>query len=145
MNDDPSRRVSLPLDSDGFLRRECPNCERELKWRPTPEGEQGYPMPEGGYHCPYCDRRANEDSWWTKAQVAHVDQVAADLADPVIQQAAEEIGGTYEPAGPRDLTPLSPEPDDMRRVDFECHPVEPVKVLDDWTEPVHCIICGQTA
>ena len=32
---------------------------------------------------------------------------------------------------------------DMARVDFECHPTEPVKVLDDWDKPVSCLICGQ--
>jgi hypothetical protein len=37
------------------------------------------------------------------------------------------------------------EPDDMRRVDFTCHPLEPVKVLDDWESPVHCLICGEPA
>jgi hypothetical protein len=145
MNDDPSTTVSLPLDSDGFLRRECPHCERELKWRPTPEGEQGYPAPEGGYYCPCCGQQAEVNSWFTKAQVAHVDQVAADLADPLIRDAANELGASYEPSGPRDLSPLPPEPNDMRRVDFECHPAEPVKVADDWADPVHCLVCGRTA
>jgi hypothetical protein len=32
--------MSFPLDSDGFLRRVCPSCEREFKWLPTPEGEE---------------------------------------------------------------------------------------------------------
>jgi hypothetical protein len=32
----------------------------------------------------------------------------------------------------------------MRRVDFRCHPEEPVKVLDDWNRSVHCPICGAT-
>ena len=27
--------MTIPLDSDGFLRRECPTCEREFKWRPS--------------------------------------------------------------------------------------------------------------
>jgi hypothetical protein len=35
------------------------------------------------------------------------------------------------------LDPLT-EPDDMRPVDFSCHRLEPVKVLDGWTRPVHC-------
>lgn len=37
-----------------------------------------------------------------------------------------------------------PAPEDMamRRIDFACHPDEPVKVLDDWQRPVHCLICG---
>jgi hypothetical protein len=37
------------------------------------------------------------------------------------------------------------EPDDMRRIDFTCHPAEPVKVLDEWDRPVHCLICGEPA
>ena len=24
--------IALPLDNDGFLRRECPSCERQFKW-----------------------------------------------------------------------------------------------------------------
>jgi hypothetical protein len=37
------------------------------------------------------------------------------------------------------------EPNDMERVEFDCHPEEPVKVLDGWSEPVHCIVCGSAA
>lgn len=44
----------------------------------------------------------------------------------------------------RNRPPLT-EPDDMRRVDFECHPAEPVKVFENWSEPVHCLVCGQVA
>ena len=29
--------ITIPVDSDGFLRRECPTCERELKWLPASE------------------------------------------------------------------------------------------------------------
>ena len=36
------------------------------------------------------------------------------------------------------------EPNDMRRrVDPPCHPKEPLKVLEDWTEAVHYIVCGE--
>ncbi len=32
MTDDKvSFGMTIPLDSDGFLRRECPTCEREFK------------------------------------------------------------------------------------------------------------------
>jgi hypothetical protein len=41
------------------------------------------------------------------------------------------------------ILPVPDEPNDMRRVDFRCHPAEPAKVLESWTEPVHCLICGQ--
>ena len=30
----------------------------------------------------------------------------------------------------------------MRRIEFECHPKDPLKVAEDWAEPVHCVICG---
>ena len=40
VNDDRvSLAMSSPLDSDGFLYRECPICEREFKWLHTPEGD----------------------------------------------------------------------------------------------------------
>jgi hypothetical protein len=43
--------------------------------------------------------------------------------------------------GPQEFDPLT-EMDDMTRVDFDCHPSELVKVVDDWTKAVHCLICG---
>jgi hypothetical protein len=45
---------------------------------------------------------------------------------------------------PPEADPLV-ETDDMQRVDFECHPNEPVKVLEDWGRDVHCLICGSAA
>ena len=45
---------------------------------------------------------------------------------------------------PNELDPLT-EADDMRRVDFACHPTEPVKVLDDWDRTVRCLVCGEAA
>ena len=35
------------------------------------------------------------------------------------------------------------EVDDMTRVEFECHPTEPVKVLEEWDKPMRCLICGK--
>ena len=45
---------------------------------------------------------------------------------------------------PDEMEPLT-EADDMKRIEFECHPDEPVKVLEDWDEPVHCLVCGVVA
>ena len=56
-------------------------------------------------------------------------------------------GGLIE-ADVESEVPAEPEPlqedDDMRRVDFSCHPAEPVKVLDDWDKAVSCLICSQS-
>jgi hypothetical protein len=38
---DMSVSMSLPLDEDGFLRRECPTCERQFRWWHTPDEEIG--------------------------------------------------------------------------------------------------------
>jgi hypothetical protein len=132
--------MTIPLDSDGFLRRECPTCEREFKWRPSEgEAEEAVESADNvGYFCPYCGVQAPVDAWLTSAQV--------DLAQNIV--AREVIGpmvskiGHYE--APDDLDPLT-EADDMTLVAFSCHPSEPVKVLDNWHKPVCCLICGKVS
>jgi hypothetical protein len=134
--------MTLPLDSDGFLRRECPTCEREFKWLPSEESDPAEP---GGYYCPYCAIQAPEDHWLTQAQVELAEQVvASEIVDPMMRDFAKRTGASYTSnvsGEPAELV----EADDMRRVDFACHPREPLKALDDWTELVHCLICGTPA
>lgn len=143
--------MSVPLDSDGFIRRECPTCERELKWRPTPDGEEGAPTPEGGYFCPYCAVQAPPASWWTKAQL---EAAEAKIHNEIVKPMLDDFGKSLERASSshvrftskpaeRAAEPQLSESDDMRRVDFSCHPSEPVKVLEGWDRPVYCPICGQ--
>jgi hypothetical protein len=45
--------IPFPLDDDGFLRRECPTCDREFKWLPAHDETEATPPPAGGYFCPY--------------------------------------------------------------------------------------------
>ena len=139
MSDDDIRlEMSMPLDSDGFLRRECPTCEREFKWFHTPEEQQSASaVPDGGYFCPYCGVQAEAGSWLTQAQVEQAQNIVATQA---IGPLVEKYGLRYQP--PEKLDPLT-EVDDMTRVDFECHPGEPVKVLDGWDRPVRCLMCGR--
>jgi hypothetical protein len=147
--------LSLPLDSDGFLRRECPTCEREFKWFPSSDDDEPGPAPDGGYFCPYCGIQAPEGQWFTKAQVELAENlVATHVVGPMLKDFVREVnrvGGragvvsvTGEYEAPDEIEPLT-EADDMKRVDFHCHPVEPVKVLDDWDGPVNCLVCGETA
>lgn len=157
MSDSVEIPMTLPLDADGFLRRECPTCEREFKWLPSPENEQS-PTPEGGYYCPYCAIQGPADSWWTKPQLEHVKSLAySEIVAPELKKFADDlarhkpttgsgIGITFDMEAPDvvDPEPLE-EPDDMVRVDFECHPREPVKVIEAWSAPAHCLLCGQPA
>ena len=140
--------ISLPLDSDGFLRRECPTCERQFKWRPSRDGEPVESTDQ--YFCPRCGGAAGPDAWWTTEQVEH----ARLAVVPEAMQAVQDALGTafkssksmkFKPA--KDLGEvLVPnalhEPDDMVIVEPPCHPAEPVKVPENAPGPYHCLICG---
>jgi hypothetical protein len=151
VSDEMEMSVSVPLDEDGFLRRECPTCEREFKWLLS---ENGDPPSAAGYYCPYCGIQAQPDTWFTKAQLDFVhNKVAREVTGPTMHQFTRGLGSIAKSSGgliraelkgggkPPEADPLT-EQNDMRRVDFVCHPVEPLKVLDDWSAPVYCLICG---
>jgi DNA-directed RNA polymerase subunit RPC12/RpoP len=134
-DDEISFGMTIPLDSDGFLRRECPTCKREFKWRPTPEAD-AEPAQDGGYFCPYCGVQAPIDAWLTQGQLALAQNIIATRAiGPMVSKL-----GRYQ--GPAELDPLT-EADDMTRIDFPCHPAEPLKVQDDRRKALHCLICGR--
>lgn len=144
--------MTVPLDGDGFLRRECPTCEREFKWLPS-EGKTASSTPDtAGYYCPYCGLQAKE-GWLTKAQVELARAtVVHEVVDPTLADFARKLQSSssdiFKVTASHERSPEPPklsEADDMRRADFPCHPTEPIKVLDDWSGPIHCLICGTTA
>jgi DNA-directed RNA polymerase subunit RPC12/RpoP len=138
-DDEVALSMEIPVDSDGFLRRECPTCEREFKWLPSLAGEdEASDIADGGYYCPYCGVQASADAWFTKAQLELAERIVqAEVVGPMLRKFAHGTSGQAEE--PEPLT----EGDDMRRIDFTCHPSEPLKVLDDWRQPVRCLVCGQ--
>ena len=153
MSDKTTFQISIPLDKDGFLRRECPTCEREFKWFHTPEGSDATIGPaDGGYFCPYCGVQAQPNMWQTQAQVKLVRETAmSEVVGPILRDFAAGISSRNKPGAMVQVKasysePPAPEPlaedDDMVQVDFPCHSTEPVKVLEDWDSPVHCLICG---
>jgi hypothetical protein len=110
-------------------------------------------MLDGGYFCPYCGVQAPADAWLSKAQMALARSITeAEVVEPMLSKFADDIARSFRGAGmttrstPRrqadEPEPLT-EADDMTRVDVACHPTEPLKILDDWHGPVHCLICGQ--
>jgi hypothetical protein len=142
--------VSLPLDSDGFLRRECPNCEREFKWFRHNEGDPNA-EPVAQYFCPLCGEPSGLDSWWTPAQLEYGYGSAGGAIDQVVKDAMSDLfkgmkGFTYKPNSSFSLDIETPdslvEPDDMVMVESPCHPNEPLKVPEDATDRVHCLVCG---
>jgi ribosomal protein S27E len=153
MSDEISVPVSLPLDSDGFLRRECPHCEQEFKWYSHGEGSAEAEDVDQ-YFCPRCGEPAGLDQWWTPAQLDYsraiampaMDQMVNDLLDDALKPLRNSKFIKVERTGQysSDLATPDPliEPDDMVIVEPPCHPHEPVKVPDAATSRVHCLICG---
>jgi hypothetical protein len=155
VDDEVSIPMSVPLDDDGFLRRECPTCEREFKCLVAQNEEESTPAPEGGYFCPYCAVQAPPDAWWTKAQVELAQATAyREVVAPELEKLQRDMdrmsrrGGLISMSMEISDEPQEPELselNDMRRVDFHCHADDPVKVLENWERPVRCTICGAEA
>lgn len=148
--------MSLPLDADGFLRRECPNCKREFKWRHITADEEALVVessaPVDAYYCPYCYEPSPPDAWWTREQLDYAKQMAmAEVLGPSLRRFQRQIRRMNTPGGlvrvdANISSPSRPEPlseqNDMVRVDFPCHPEEPVKVEEGWDGEVACLTCG---
>ncbi len=155
--DQVNLKMELPLDQDGFLRRECPHCQEQFKWLSSEnaEGQSGATSNSSGYFCPLCGEVAKADAWWTQEQVEHMAAIAkAQVVGPMLNNFTSGLQLLNRPGGSVQISahpvhfaspaPLAVEPNDMRLVAFSCHPDEPVKVPDERREPVHCLICGQT-
>jgi hypothetical protein len=142
--------ISLPLDDDGFLRRECPQCSQQFKWHngPTaerPPGEVDPPV----YFCPLCGDSATPDQWWTQEQIAFIQEAGMGQAYREISDILESTfrgtrGMTYKRGSSDEPEPPSTlqEPNDMIIVAPPCHPWEPIKVPKESIGQVHCLICG---
>jgi hypothetical protein len=141
--------MEIPVDSEHFMRRECPTCEREFKWRHIEEVEDSEEAGGEIRYCPYCAVPAELAEFFTKAQW---ELVQAMVMGSVSEQFGESLSGLEQSSGSVQISvthdpapepePLPDEPDDMRRVDPSCHPDAPIKVLEEWSGPVHCLICG---
>ncbi|MBT2425166.1 hypothetical protein J7F02_05555 [Streptomyces sp. ISL-112] len=146
--------MTLPLDHDGFLRRECPHCVIQFKWHPGPANEEAEQQPTPTtYYCPLCGQPAGPDSWWTQEQLDYAEGLAAPAAMREVEQGLRDTfkgasskhvkfsvkGGSDTPNAPAPLT----EPDDMVIVASPCHKYEPVKVPGNASGPLHCLVCGQ--
>jgi endogenous inhibitor of DNA gyrase (YacG/DUF329 family) len=142
--------VPIPQDADGFIRRECPHCMRQFKWHDGPANEDAeqHAAPST-YNCPLCGQPAAVDSWNTVEQLELAQQLATPQVMSMVQDELDSMfrgmkGITYErgdDTGADESEPLV-EPDDMVIVASPCHGYEPVKVPEDHTGPLFCLVCG---
>jgi len=146
-----SMSIPIPLDNDGFLRRECPTCGREFKWHDGPANEEAEVAPVVDvYYCPLCGAPAGPDDWWTQSQLDFIHGNAAPLAmrqmGDMLADAFKGVKGVkFESRSDGDI-PDAPdalsEPDDMQMIASPCHAYEPIKVPEGEGGPFHCLVCG---
>ena len=133
--------VSLPLDSDGYIRRQCPRCARTFKWHFTEDGvEESGSTEVEVYFCPYCGEPSALDQWFTDEQVDYIQTLASNEAIKVVASNLKSSASLKLKVP--DATPPAPlfELNDMVAVEPPCHPAEPLKVIDEWSEELHCLI-----
>jgi hypothetical protein len=150
MDDQISISVEVPLDDDGFLRRECPNCERQFKWFSHEEDDVDAEVVDQ-YYCPLCGVAAGTDEWWTQDQLDAAWGQAGPAVDQFVQdQMNDAFKGlknvSYKPdpnftMGIEAPDPLI-EPNDMLILEPPCHPNEPIKVPEEAAGHAHCLVCG---
>jgi len=146
--------VDVPLDDDGYVDRECPNCERPFRWRYGPSSETARTNVElTQYHCPYCGIEAAADQWWTREQVQHMQASAMAAYMPEVEhqlrQAANGLNRTgfletkVNVSPPAPPTPLFVDDVPTTAVASPCHPDEPVKLIGELEPSIHCLVCGR--
>lgn len=150
MDEEISISVSLPVDQDGFLRRECPTCEEQFKWYAHEEGDTDVEIVDQ-YFCPLCGVPSGVDAWWTPAQLEFAQGAAGPALDERVKDLVADAfkgvkGLDFKPDRNFSLEVPTPEPlfepDDMIIVEPPCHANEPIKVPDMSTNRVHCLVCG---
>jgi hypothetical protein len=157
--------TALPMDVSGFVRRECPDCRRAFKTRPSKQdgralqlrlSEAGTPsdLTETFFArrrvCPYCGGAASENDWLTSEHRAYVEELSESLASEanhlqlrlIAEKLAARTGPTYVSVRPAPAPePPVYEPDDLDRVYLICCQEE-VKLQPGWKHGVYCFKCG---
>ncbi len=142
-------QVPLAVDSDGFLRRECPGCLRQFKcfYGRHPDAPDTYVEPDADPTCPYCGHSAGPDTWWTPEQAEYLSGAALQGAMPEVDRALRKAfsgpGMSYTPSRRGGAPEPQPEPNDMALWEPPCHPWEPVKV--EVLPGRFCFVCGDRA
>ncbi len=126
--------IPIPRDQDGFVRRQCPRCERVFKWRVS-DDERDNPRNRTENFCPYCGIASPTDEFWTNEQVEALQSAAGDAALRDLALRGFKVSMTPPP-------PPLVEPNDMDTVASPCHPTEPVKIIESWDGPIYCLVCG---
>lgn len=87
----PTFRVSIPLDEEGYFGRECPMCHQVFRMH----NEDYEALPdEQVLTCPYCGHREDHSEFMTKQQGDRVTRVAMDAANQMVSEILDKTFGS---------------------------------------------------
>jgi len=94
-SDHPRMKVTLPVDEDGFLGRQCPSpdCRRYFKITPG-TGLTGDNLP---CHCPYCGHVDDAGDFHTEVQVEYVKALAVNLFERELLEKLKSMEFEHKP------------------------------------------------
>jgi hypothetical protein len=87
--------ISIPPDENGYLGRECPDCERYFKIT-LGTGLTGSDLP---CHCPYCGHSAAQDQFFTKAQIEYAQSVVINKVTGAFIKDLKTLEFNHRPQG----------------------------------------------
>lgn len=83
--------VTIPLDENGMIGRECLECEQYFKLKP------GTGLETDQCNCPYCDYKGNADTFWTKAQLEYAQSIAMQQAfDKIVKSSLDKLTNSFK-------------------------------------------------
>lgn len=83
--------VTIPLDENGMMGRECLECEQYFKLKP------GTGLETDHCHCPYCDYEGNADTFWTQAQLEYARSIAMQQAfNKIVKPQLDKLTNSFK-------------------------------------------------
>ena len=83
--------VTIPLDENGMMGRECLECEQYFKLKP------GTGLETDHCHCPYCDYEGNADTFWTQAQLEYAQSIAMQQAfNKIVKPQLDKLTNSFK-------------------------------------------------
>jgi hypothetical protein len=83
--------VTIPLDENGMMGRECLECEQYFKLKP------GTGIETDHCHCPYCDYEGNADTFWTQSQLEYARSIAMQQAfDKIVKPQLDKLTNSFK-------------------------------------------------
>ncbi len=89
--------ITIPPDEDGLVGRECPvpECESYFKIQ-LGTGLKGENLP---CHCPYCGHEANQDKFFTKAQIEYAQSIVLNQVTGALLKDLKSLEFDHRPRG----------------------------------------------